>query len=171
MNGKNCQRGAGRRAMPERYCSAKHEQAGFTLTEMLAVILILVILVALVVGVSIYIQTEAAKKETLAYQTIIREAVQKYYESTGQWPPQTGASVANRIGNLFDALKGNPAAKSVIVNLPIKAMGNRKFLDGFATVMDYKKSGGLGGTPVIISAGPDRSHATTADNIQSDQAY
>jgi len=42
------------------------------------------------------------------------------------------------------------------------------FRDAYGNWMRYDKDGGLGGRPVIISAGPDGRFETEADNIRSD---
>jgi len=127
-----------RRALPGP--RRRGRQAGFTLTEMMAVILILMILIALVVGVSMYVQTEATKQETRVIQTILLQAIDKYYQSTGHWPSDAGSNLAKptngvasywpaaywnahrRSNHLFAQLQGNEGARASLVNLPRKAI-------------------------------------------------
>jgi len=42
------------------------------------------------------------------------------------------------------------------------------FMDGFGNAMSYSKTGGFGGAPVLISAGPDETFGN-ADDIRSDK--
>ena len=65
--------------------------AGFTLMEMLAVILILAILLALVVGVCKWVMDHFAKRETAATQSIVIDAVMLYKSKTGVLPADDGS--------------------------------------------------------------------------------
>lgn len=60
--------------------------AGFTLVEMLVVIFILVLLVGLIVGVSKWISQESWKKQTVAWQGTIMDAVETYYQVKHVYP-------------------------------------------------------------------------------------
>lgn len=135
---------------------------------------------------------EAAKQETRAIQTILVQAMEKYYQSEMHWPTQASppskpAGAAHwptrmwqanvRINKLFWELKGDPGANAVLANLPMKATNSVKigtitytrFLDGFANHMDYSKTGGQGGVPLLTSPGLDADFSTTSDNIRSDE--
>ena len=173
-------------------------RGGFTLTEMMAVMLIMTVLVLLVVGVSRYVQVKAAGSETDAYQAIIKQAFQAYYEDEKAYPTElktfkpraNGWALADwkvlcRGDNLFDQLKGNERSESMLRTLPTAALGKVTglepstsgpstrifFADGFKSKMDYDEDGGIGGVPVILSGGPDKNFATTEDNIRSDEGY
>ncbi len=143
-------------------------RGGFTLTEMMAVMLIMTVLVLLVVGVSRYIQVKAARQETEANQAIIKRALQAFYEDTKSYPPD---SYDDDGADIFLKLKNNGAAKQELRSLPVAVLNGNRFKDGFKKNMRYRKQGGIGGTPVIISAGPDKDFATEKDNIRSDQGY
>lgn len=144
------------------------QRGGFTLTEMMAVMLIMTVLVLLVVGVSRYIQVKAAEEETKSYQAIIKRALQVYYEDTKAYPED---SYADNGAQLFLDLKGNEGAKRELRALPVSALASNGFKDGFKKKMWYYKEGGIGGVPVIISAGPDKDFTTPKDNIRSDEGY
>jgi prepilin-type N-terminal cleavage/methylation domain-containing protein len=60
--------------------------AGFTLVEMLVVIFILVLLVGLIVGVSRWISQDSWKKQTIAWQGTIMDAVETYYQVKHVYP-------------------------------------------------------------------------------------
>ena len=148
------------------------QRGGFTLTEMMAVMLIMTVLVLLVVGVSRYIQVKAARSETEAYQAIIKRSLQAYYEDQKAYPESSyEADDADKGKQLFLDLKGNPAAERELRALPVSALNGNRFRDGFKNPMGYLKEDGIGGTPVIISAGPDKDFTTQKDNIRSDQGY
>jgi len=194
---------------------------GFTLTELMAVMLIMMVLVGLVVGVSRWIQMESARQETISIQAIIKEAILEYNIQKNVYPPDSPIAgtkpsalndsdwtAATRIAGLFKELKGVEKSESIIRKIqtsralmywnwicpkcsnanfhagdscdvtnkctgkrPATATEFRMFIDGFSKWMDYSRSGGLGNTPVIISAGPDRDFTTPSDNVRSDEGY
>ena len=143
-------------------------RGGFTLTEMMAVMLIMTVLVLLVVGVSRNIQVTTAKSATRSSQAILKRALQAYYEDTKEYPP---TSYDDDGADLFDKLKNNEASERELRALPVAAMASNGFKDGFKKKMRYQKTTGIGGTPVVISAGPDKDFATEKDNIRSDEGY
>ncbi len=55
---------------------------GFTLLEMLVVVVIIAILTGLVMGISTYVQNEGARKETESTQAVVMQAIQVYYDSS-----------------------------------------------------------------------------------------
>ena len=134
---------------------------GFTLVELLLVMFILSVLVGLIVGVSWYVIEQGRKQETLSNQKRLMAAIDAYRKVTGNVPnvvykpDLTSASDPNQVmGLLLTTLStGSP-------NGPIDR-ATRPFLDGVSTLDAYGKSmlylydGGVGGKPVIVSAGPD----------------
>ncbi|MCD4700143.1 MAG: type II secretion system GspH family protein [Phycisphaerae bacterium] len=79
---------------------------------------------------------------------------------------------------LYEDLSSVPQARAHIANLSKDAImnieGNNVFVDGFDKYMEYFSDRGVGGTPVVISAGADGRFGTDAepkyktDNIRSD---
>jgi prepilin-type N-terminal cleavage/methylation domain-containing protein len=143
-------------------------RGGFTLTEMMAVMLIMTVLVLLVVGVSRKVQVTTAKSATRSYQAILKRALQAYYEDQKAYPDN---SYTDDGAQLFLDLKNNEASERELRALPVSAMASNGFLDGFKKKMRYQKTSGIGGTPVVISAGPDKDFTTEKDNIRSDEGY
>lgn len=112
------------------------------------------------------------------------------YPSDGDITGNTPDKVALRMHNLYIQLAAIEESKTKIDAIssdgidagnvpPISACpfaqpahtcsgGWQKFVDGLKTPMDYQRKGGMGNTPVLISAGPDKSHASDGDNLKSD---
>lgn len=137
----------------------KHRK-GFTLVELLAVMLILAILVGLVVGVTGYATARTNRLHTLTIMDVVLEAIQAYYEDTNGCP----ASLA--------ILVQNPEAQKVLANLDSetwKGKGSDKINDAYGSPLKYEETGGLGGCPALISGGPDGDSNTEDDNIRSDK--
>ena len=147
-----------RRRMPGR--------RAFTLVELLVVLLILAILLGLVVGISKYIMAEAAREQTVATQRIVMNAIERYRDSEGSYPASSATAT------LMTTLKGTDGTSPsgvALRDLPKEAWsGSSALKDGFGEDMTYQQTGGLGGTPVLISKGPDRT-LNTDDDIRSDK--
>ena len=140
----------------------------FTMVEMLAVLLILTILVALAAGVGQYVIEEAKRKETIATQEVVMQAIQAYYDNHNGYPP----SDSNDCLQLMKNLVADPDARVLVKGLDSKAFfgsgsSGMALLDAYAKGMKYQIGGGLGGGPVLISAGKDGVWRTT-DDIRSD---
>lgn len=153
--------------------SALHSVRGFTLVEMLVVISIIVVLLTIVVGVTHIVLARASTEQTKTNMQIILQAIEAYSETdeSGVCPPTTGGDPTARNVALYTALKINPAARKKLAALPgdatLSVGENECFVDGFAVVLDYSSDGGVGGTPVLISAGSDGEFDTEKD-IRSD---
>jgi prepilin-type N-terminal cleavage/methylation domain-containing protein len=150
-------------------------QWGFTLVELLLVMFILSVLVGLVVGVSWYVIEEGRKKETLGSQKRLMAAIDAYRKATGH-VPGTAEGVSyepdsstdwkrdpdKHIARLLTCLTTGKGDGTVAVDVysPLYK-ATHPFLDGVSTTdaygksMLYLKDGGVGGKPVIVSAGPD----------------
>ena len=141
------------------------KRMAFTLVELLVVLLILAILLGLVVGISKYIMAEAASKQTVATQRIVMLAVERYQETEGSYPPDDSSCTT-----LMTTLHSNDASSTTLLDLPEESWAARgkPLKDGFGENMAYERSGGFGGTPILISKGPDREF-NTADDIRSDK--
>ncbi len=159
----------------------------FTLIELLVAIFIIAILITLVIGVSNYVFEEAGRKETQATQAVVMQAIEAYKDVTGYYPPDnTDPSYPpltaktclmwhlKADGGSYNNAKPTQArirkaTAPILLKLSAEAMnaGNLdQLFDGFGNAMDYVQDGGLGGRPVLISAGDDL--ADTADDIRSD---
>lgn len=170
-----------------------HRDRGFTLVEMLIVVVIIGILVTVVVGVSKMVIARAAGEKTRTYMQTITLAINAYHEAAGDYPPEEADIPAVpeewyprmrpeekrqrmwaafcRNKKLYQQLIAVPSAQKRLAALPEDAVssiyGENIFVDGFETYMDYFRTGGIGGLPVLISAGPDRTF-DTEDDIRSD---
>lgn len=149
----------------------RRSKAGFTIIEMMVVLFILAILVALVVGVGKYVRDEAARKETASTQALLMAAIQAYHDIRGVYPsePADDNNTDNRNKNLVLQLRAIEASRSKFDNLPAKARTTDFVVDAYSKTLDYRANMGLGGAPVIISAGPDQDFAKDSDNIRSDR--
>ena len=152
-------------------------RAGLTLIELLAVMFILAILVALVVGVGRYVIDDANKRKTQQTLTVLKEAVQSYHDAASPKAYPDGNGDDASAAQIFSALtspEDSPrvqAAMERIRRLPEDAMETggsaNVFLDAWGRKIRYDKDGGFGGRPVFISAGSDGDFGTD-DDIRSD---
>ncbi len=149
---------------------------GFTIIEMLAVLFILAIIVALIASVSVYVLNEANKKDTRSSMAVIQDAILLYIDITGVKPTQDGGCTM-----LFTQLKSNEQTFAKIKELPDSVFQGQNprsyFCDAWGKQLRYRQSEGRGGSPVLISAGPDSWFGdepgapsnSAEDNIRSDQ--
>ena len=135
------------------------------MVELLVVLLILGILLALVVGISKYIMAESARKQTVATQRVVMNAIERFRDVTGSYPADSADCVS-----LMTALLGNEASKEVLRDLSNEAWkgSGQALLDGFGEAMKYQQQGGFGGSPVLISKGADRVF-DNSDDTRSDR--
>jgi prepilin-type N-terminal cleavage/methylation domain-containing protein len=113
---------------------------GFTLIEVLVVILILGILMALVVGVGKSVMIEVARQKTISIQALLVRAIAAYEGAQGAMPtqlpdaslpPKTSTPTdygynknadewraAIRISDLYTQLMAEPASQKIILGLP-----------------------------------------------------
>ena len=137
------------------------QSSGFTLVELLAVMLILAILMTLVIGASKLIFTDVYVDETKAHMKIIMAAITQYRDAMGTYPN----SQANLVGNLSSV----PKSRLLIGKLGENAWNpsnKNEFLDAWGNPIHYSPSGGLAGTPGLTSAGPDGDIDTEEDNVR-----
>ena len=152
---------------------------GFTLVELLLVMFILSVLLALVVGVSWYVVEEGRKKETIVRQKNLLAAIDAFRKVTGRVPgeittdgiffdPDSSVTYKYNAGELMTRLinvlttgsytNANPDINSAIYKATSPFLGQASgtmITDAYGNSMLYIKDGGVGGKPVIISAGPD----------------
>lgn len=167
--------------------SALKSVRGFTLVEMLVVISIIAVLVLIVVGVSQIVVGKTGTMQTKLNMEVIHQAIAAYGEVKGYYPPDEtdfggnpnpGAWPARdweaykRGLNLYKELSSVPQARAQIAHLDKDATrkinGNNVFVDGFDKYLEYFSDQGVGGTPVVISAGGDGRFDTEKDNVRSD---
>jgi len=163
-----------------------HQGRGFTLIEMIIVVMIIAILVTIVVGVSKLVTGRAASDKTRMYMQTIMLAIDAYRESTGSYPAEETNipekpddwhwasrdwSAFCRNKKLYQQLIAVPAAKKRLSALPNDAVrniyGENVFIDAFEMMMEYFINKGIGETPLLVSAGADRTFGTE-DDIRSD---
>ena len=157
-------------------------RGGFTMVEMLAVLMILTILVALAVNVGERIIDDAKRQETMSTQRVVMEALKAYYD-TAKVYPNNDTDGSDDCSEVMGLLSGDKNAGVLVKSLPIKAHsgGGSALIDGYLMEMRYRKAKGLGGGPLLISAGKDGDFGfdafadpgggdedKKADNIRSD---
>lgn len=128
----------------------------FTMVEMLAVLMILTILVALAVGVGVIVMAETKRKQTIATQQIVIEALQAYHDNNNNYPPEHITN--DDCSEVMTALLADADANVLLKGLSSEAYAGvspAPLMDAYTKGMRYRGSGGLGGGPVLISSGKD----------------
>ena len=134
--------------------------SGFTLVELLAVMLILAILMTLVVGASRLIFSDVYVNETKSSMQIIMAAITEYREVAGKYPTASG---------WVSQLAATAKSRALIGNLGENvwsATNNDEFRDAWGNAIHYSPSGGLAGAPGLTSGGPDGEIDTKEDNVR-----
>ncbi|MDP6634259.1 MAG: type II secretion system protein GspG [Phycisphaerae bacterium] len=135
--------------------------SGFTLVELLAVMLILAILITLVLGASKLLFSDVHSTETQASMQVIMAAITAYHDVVKDYPAQTD----DWISQLASVQK----SRDLIAKLGEKvwsAENRKEFRDAWGNKIKYTRSGGLAGAPGLISGGPDGDHSTEEDNVR-----
>lgn len=171
--------------------SAK-QTGGFTLIELMVVIMIISILTAIGLSVGGKVLSAADRKKTAAHMQIIMHAINIYQEEIGEYPKQNannsfegnvlldifryGKSPRPTPPNLiYENSTWNDKIKPIIDKLPDNAFEKESdsvatgFIDGYGSLLRFEPVGGLGGTPRLVSAGLDKNFNNTDDNIYSDK--
>jgi prepilin-type N-terminal cleavage/methylation domain-containing protein len=171
--------------------SSPHRTA-VTLIELMVVIFILAVLAALVVGGGMWIRRASQEKQTITSQKIVMTTIRAYYDVYEEYPndstnPPWDPAESGKLllGHLkgeeadadADKAKVRKATMEILRGLPEDALpgAGAAIKDGFERPMAYQRDGGLGGGPVVISAGPDGEFGDDAspeyksDNIRSDK--
>lgn len=150
--------------------AATRRGRAFTMIEILVVILILGILATLGATYAVSLIRQAGREATIGYQRVILQAIEAYREQEGDFPLDDGLPD----DRLYHKLITCRQAKDILRKLPDDVMthdagGNFvSFVDNYGTAMTYERYGGRGGTPMLVSAGADRSMGTE-DDIRSDE--
>jgi len=149
---------------------------GFSLVELLVAIAIIALLITIGVGVGQKVMTAGNVKVTEANMAIIMNAIEYYQEldtdATPYEPPDDTNDRPNRQSrDLYTALTADNEVQAKLASLPADAVESSSpghFLDKFGKEIWYDATGGLGGTPLLTSAGPD-GYFGTEDDIRSDK--
>jgi len=189
--------------------SPRTRAKAFTLVELMVVMFIMSVVAALVVGVSWYVIQQGRKSETRDKQRKLVEAINAYRKVTGHVPDiDYGPDLANSdtatpprykdksrlMLALIQILWGysRPSTYTSNIGSPdynsAEYKATRPWLgsgamsltsDAYGNTMLYLKNRGFGGTPRIVSAGPDKMFGDEiglanpaqyqSDNIYSDQ--
>lgn len=138
---------------------------GFSLVEMLAVVVIITILVSLAVVLVGALMIRAEADEVRTELQVIMTAIQAYYDEKGSYPVEDTPATPRSLG---EQLRDVPAALDRLASLSETAFGDSGDLqDRYRKKIDYFREGGAGGTPVLQSWGADGIEGTT-DDIWSD---
>ena len=176
----------------------KRKIGAFTLIEIIVVLAIIALLVTLTVGMSKYLSTRSATQKTQGIQIVFMHALDAFIEESGQednavWfepssdnlktlstpfksddPDDPNYYKPDYVGikKIIELLLDTSVAVDKLRSLPEGALkgdtADKVIIDGFDQAMAYDHNGGLGGRPVLISAGPDRKFRTD-DDIRSDK--
>jgi prepilin-type N-terminal cleavage/methylation domain-containing protein len=135
-------------------------QSGFTLNEVLIVIVILGILVAAVLGIGRRLKEQGNEKLCRSTMEVLDTAIEQYYDYRGEFP-SSGVS-------LYQQLYGVPTSRKICEQIQASQVAGFEFIDPWGEPLDYQYDAIAGETfPVIVSGGPDGKLITTADNISS----
>ena len=144
---------------------------GFSLVEVLAVVVIIAILVTLAVAVVGALTVRAEAEEVKTELQVIMTAIQAYYDKRGSYP------VEEEEEPLGDQLKEpDPGDDPEEVSAALKRLASLSktvfadsghLQDRYGNKIDYFRDQGPGGTPVLRSLGAD-GIAGTNDDIWSD---
>ena len=159
-----------------------HIPKGFTLVELLAVILVIAILVAVVVGVSGRVMRKGAEEQTRLHMKVIMNAVSIYYEQYQAYPQFSGTNYTDHNTKLYRLFwnsswgsegsvkeKAREKATNILSSLPKEGVSGASFVDGFKQVMRYRYVGGDEPRAYLESPGADGNFDEKEDNIRSDR--
>ncbi len=139
--------------------SPRPRRRGFTMIELMIVLMILSILVAMVVGIGNYVAEEQNRKQTRVYQEIILGAIDRYTHIHGSAPGGSGSDVSARIRDLARDLAKDPDCAEILTKLPksaySKTVGGGTFSDAYGQELDWYPAGSMGNGPLLVSAGAD----------------
>ncbi len=109
---------------------------------------------------------EGERKNTVATQAIILSAINTYYTAKSLYPVGVGNGEPN-LSTLGTELMAVPESAKVLSCLSKQAVASSGdsllLLDGWGRPMGYSPTGGFGGRPVLISAGPNGRFGSAED--------
>jgi len=145
---------------------------GVTLVEMLIVVAIIVILASMVVGMATRIDNQSKTKSLENTFAMLESALQEYHEYTNLFPPAAAPDPNLNSETLYNGLNSIPSSRKVLEQIDSSLIADKggtpgpEIYDPWGTVLDYRYAVG-DNFPELISAGPDRSFSSDADNISS----
>jgi len=149
-------------------------QSGFSLSEMLVVIAILMILAGVLVGFGRHLKRQARLCLCESTIGVLVAAIEQYHDWHGAFPDPAGSPnpQVSPIENLYRQLYSSGRSRTLCEQIDSSLCadtdgdGALEFLDAWGEPFDYRYEPGWT-FPVIESGGPDRDPAQTADNISS----
>ena len=141
-----------------------YARRAFSLIELLVAIGIIALLAAIGIGVGLKISGQSKNKATKANMILIMNAIEMYNDEA---PPllaeEPTPPYKPHSRNLYDQIIDNENAKAKLATLPGDAIGEfgptgskyRAFADANGREIAFYPNLGLGGTPVLFSAGSD----------------
>ncbi|MDP6546031.1 MAG: type II secretion system protein [Phycisphaerae bacterium] len=140
--------------------ATRNRLAGFTLVELLAVMLILAILTGLVGGAVWRLFPDVNETKTKNTMAVVTSAITEYHNATGDYPSQ-----ADWVGQLADTEESRKQIEKLAENV-WSATNNNEFRDAWGNAIAYSPTGGPAGAPGLTSAGPDGDISTEEDNVR-----
>ncbi|HNX27133.1 MAG TPA: type II secretion system protein, partial [Phycisphaerae bacterium] len=134
-------------------------RCGFTLVEMLVVLIILSVGTALMVGVAEDVRQHSRNETTRNIQAILVRALKTYKSSYGDYPAGDGKDGSSSI--MLGCLQNCSRTRGELMRLPRQAIrydrnGRQTIVDGFGREMHYSRFGGLAAkNPLLYSQGQD----------------
>ena len=147
---------------------------GFSLIELLVAIGIIALLVAIGVGVGMKVSGQGKIKATKANMLLIMNAIETFHDENDAYPGAESSPPSSQ--DLYTQLTANDSAKAKLSALPADAIAEfgpsgseyNAFADKYGNEISYSNNAGLGGTPVLISAGSDGEFGTVTPSGSSD---
>lgn len=168
-------------------------RSAFSLIELLIVVGIIIILASIGVGVGYQVNQAAKAEQTKTRITIIMNAVKDYFDQTGGYPLQADDDdfrmVVPRLDQngertdykrFVNKLKELDADDAIQVEFIETDYARFDIADAYGNEIRYDVDGAIGGTPLLVSPGPDGNYrmdgedddekaAWGADDLRSDK--
>ena len=145
---------------------------GVTLVEILVVLGIIMVLAAIVVTVTLRVESQSKENAVRNAFALVGSSLREYYDAQGRFPPQPERNAANalaHVASMYQELRAVPASRQVLDKLNPTWIQReagiadvQSLRDPWGTVMDYFYAPG-NACPELISAGPDRQFGTGDD--------
>lgn len=149
-----------------------YSQSGFTLSEVLIVVTILLILAGTLVGFGKHLKQQARANLCGCTIGVIIAAIEQYHDWHEAFPAQDNDPLMSPIENLYAQLYNQPKSCALCEQIEKSQKGDTdgngafEFLDPWGKPLGYRYQPGWT-FPVVESGGPDGDLATSADNISS----
>ena len=147
-------------------------QSGFTLSEVLIVVAILLILAGALVGFGKHLKQQARASLCECTIGVLIAAIEQYHDWHDAFPVQDNDPLMSPIENLYAQLYDQPRSCALCEQIEKSQKGDTdgngkfEFLDPWGKPLRYRYLQGWT-FPVVESGGPDGDLATTGDNINS----